>query len=1007
MGVPSFQKEGVEPWKIELLGTFNVSRLGFKPRFRTRKTAGVLAYLAYYCGKPISKELLAECFWPDANADQSRHSLRMALYDIRSALTVADIPIDSLLVTSRNTCEILPEFVEVDVLKFRKHLDEAQTSKSDHERACFLQSAIEIYQGPLLSGFTESWVLPQMLELEESYAQAVSRLSDLLSQRGDGEVAAKMLKRAMALCSFREDLHIALIRTYVQAGKTSAAIQQYEVLEKMLDEEWGELPSSEATELLESLPKKYGDTLAPLEEKIVTPVFHSIERERTELEQSVFYGRQKELEELTSLLQPGGDSRLVTLVGIGGSGKTRLAQKALSNLISAYENRAWLIPLVSVRVAKHLPDIILMTLHKSSRSGQEPFEEVMNLLGEKPALLVLDNLEQLLPVCAQTVHALLERCKGLSILVTSRIPTGISGERILTVRSLELPKDWRDLNELRTNPCVMLLLHSAQSVRPGFDVTAANARSVYEICVRLEGIPLAIELAAMKLATKSPAQVLGSIGRRVDLSTTSLDFPERHRSLREVIRWSYELLEDEDRIAFTKLSLCDDGFESDLAEALLGDRAEERIRNLLQFGLVNWVETEEYLRFSILETVRELVYERLLEDESIKRDAEKKHFDFFLNLCTNAKKEDINSWVSRIDREQANILVALAVAQSAEIDAEEAWRFAFGLQEYIWRRGRFRIWVEPLEHLLEATHNRLSSETATTAHSLIGKVHYGLRDIEASYQHYRISAEMAETTKNIPLIVQARTDLCVPSILLGLFEEGKKSLKQTLTLLDTSKDARLCSVCELNLGWLTYYSGDEGGSEDYFRKALESAERSDEDSAKAEALVGIACAISKEKYEEARSHFEKALEIFEKRGYPERIAHCSYQRALTEYRNSNFEGALFYLYKSLRVFTENGVRLGQHPLTVAGIVLSGKDLFEEAVACWKRAEATRERYGLIMMPVIQEDYEREFARALDSLNEEQIHNAESFGTRASDEKLVDFLFRKEKIPSPVSAKDVL
>jgi len=918
----------------------------------------------------------------------------MALYDIRNALDTPDIPIDTLLIASRNTCELVPEFVDVDVQRFRQNLAQAELSKSDFERAFFLRSAIEIYQGPLLSGFTENWVLPQMLELEEAYAQSVSSYSDWLSRRGEIDLAVKIIRRAMAFCSFREDLHIALIRAYVHVGKTSAAIQQYEVLEKMLDEEWGELPSFEATKLLESLPKKYGDKSPPLSGKTVITRDHA--KEISGLDRSVFYGRQKELEEIMSFLQPGGESRLITLVGIGGSGKTRLAQKALSCLISAYDNRVWMVPLVSVYDAKHLPDIVWMTLNKGSRPGEESFDEIVRFFGEKPALLVLDNLEQLLPECTQTLHLLLERCKELRILVTSRIPTGISNERILTMRSLELPKDWRDLNELRTNPCIMLLLHSAQSVRPGFEVTSANARSLYEICIRLEGIPLALELAAMKLSTKSPAQVLGSIGRRVDLSTSSPDFPERHRSLREVIRWSYETLEEKDRVAFTKLSLYEDGFESDSAEALLGSDAEERIKNLMQCGLLNWIDSDEYLRFSILETVREIAYEELLANETVKRETEAKYFEFFLNLCTNEKGEDSVTWVSRIDREHANILSALRMAQSPETDAEESWCFVFGLQEYIWRRGRFSIWVEPLERLLETTQDRVSPETAAKAHTLLGKVHYGLRDIEATYQHFGLSADMAEKSHNIPLIVQARTDLTAPIILLGLFQEGKENLEQTLLLLDESKDAHLVSICELNLGWLGYYSGEKEGVESHFWRSLESAERAG-DGVKAEALLGIACAIGDEKYEEARSHFENAMKMFEEKGYPERLAYCLYQRALVEYRNGNFEAALFYVRESLRVFTENGVRLGQHPLTVSGIVLSANDLFEEAMACWKRAEATRTRYGLTMMPVIRKDYEHELHRALGSLNAKQIHDAESFGIRSSDEEFINFLFHREQI----------
>jgi tetratricopeptide (TPR) repeat protein len=533
-------------------------------------------------------------------------------------------------------------------------------------------------------------------------------------------------------------------------------------------------------------------------------------------------------------------------------------------------------------------------------------------------------------------------------------------------------------------------------VRPGFAVTPANAQSVLLLCQRLDGIPLALELAAAKLSTLSPAQVIASIGRRIDLATDRPAVPERHRSLEAVLDWSLGLLADEEREAFACLSVCRGGLNSQLATELLGERADDYLFRLCKCSLLGWSETSDEVRFAMLETVREMAAQLLAANGALRAQAVERHFTYVHRLCTavNELSDERKraEWVETVVAESGNVLAALESASEGGIEAERAWEMALTLALFIERRGRPQMWVGPLTTLLQATSAELQPATSAKAHLLLSRAFYGLRDIRATYDLNIKAIEAADRSGDPWLRIDTRAELATPAITIGAFPEAQKALEEATELLPLVSDPAAAARCYLNLGWVVFDGGMESDSEPIFRQAYELAQQSDDNSTLGSATVGLACAIGHTRYEEARPLFEHALSLWSAAGVPGLLAHCYYFRALIDYRHGKLDEALANVTKAVVTFVDNGIALGQTPLTVSGNLMAGLGRFKDAASCWGKAEAARRRHGMLMLPTVNRDYERELARARAALSPAELQLALDNAAKLSDEGLAERLF---------------
>lgn len=412
---------------------------------------------------------------------------------------------------------------------------------------------------------------------------------------------------------------------------------------------------------------------------------------------SSFVGRERELEQVHVLTE---SSRLVTLTGTGGCGKTRLAMQGAADALDGYEDGVWLVELATVTDAELVPGAVAAVLGLREQPGRPVGALVCDALAPQRLLLMLDNCEHVIDAVAKLCDLLLRGCPKVHVLATSREPLGIDGERVYRVPSLSLPRNDADLTADVTDcDSVALFADRASTRDPGFTLDEQTTPLVATICRRLDGVPLALELAAARLASMSLRQVCDRLDQRFRLLTGgSRSALPRQQTLQATVDWSFSLLSPAERETLTRLSVFSGGFELEAAEAVCATDAVDAIDvldllgSLVDKSLVVAEHTDGSLRYGLLETIRQYAAHELLhtvgEDDALRvRD---RHAEYYLRLAESAwpalTGAEQGAWMHRLDRDWDNIRVAV-VHLEAEGRAEDVLRFGVWLDRYAVTRG--------------------------------------------------------------------------------------------------------------------------------------------------------------------------------------------------------------------------------------------------------------------------------------------------------------------------------
>ncbi|MBV9039548.1 MAG: LuxR family transcriptional regulator, partial [Acidimicrobiia bacterium] len=360
-----------------------------------------------------------------------------------------------------------------------------------------------------------------------------------------------------------------------------------------------------------------------------------------------FIGREAEMADVRRLV---GENRLVTLTGAGGAGKTRLALQVAVELLSEFEGGVWQVDLAPVSDPDVVPIVVVRALGLQDELGRSTMETLVRFLGGREALVVLDNCEHLLDTSAALIEELLRACPALSILATSREPIGVDGEVTWRVPSMSLADD-----------AIELFANRAQRARPGFVITADHAESVAEICRRLDGIPLAIELAAARLRAFSPAEIVAGLHDRFRLLTGGARTAvRRQQTLRASVDWSHALLTEPEQVLFRRLAAFAGGFDLEAAQAVGGGEGIDRHQVVDELALLvdkSLVATEDShlaTRYRLLETVRQYALEKL--GESGEADAVRtRHRDHYLAMASALDEPASGEYRHHLERVQADV----------------------------------------------------------------------------------------------------------------------------------------------------------------------------------------------------------------------------------------------------------------------------------------------------------------------------------------------------------------
>ena len=707
--------------RVRMLGGFRVSvgSRSIGEEWRLKKAAGLVKLLALAEGHSLHREQAMELLWPGLDPESALNNLHYALHVARRILDPAAPAGDAsryLHLGQGERLVLCPEgvlWVDVDAFE-----EAAATARHEGEPQAF-RAAIDLYAGELLpQDRYEPWTEERRAQLSELYLSLLTELAALHEERGEHGPAVELLRRVVAEEPTREEAHTGLMRLYALSGRRREALGQYERLREALSGRFGAEPGAEAERLQQGIwagtfPGHTDFVSADFSAEEATSAAGGIRRlYNLPLARTSFVGRGREKLEVKRLLAM---TRLLTLTGAGGCGKTRLALEVAKDLVGAYPDGAWLVELAPLSEAALAPKAVAEALGVPERPAEPLAETLSEVLRDRHLLLVVDNCEHLLESVSPLAGSLLDSCPRLRILATSREALGVEGEMRWPVPPLSMPEARGtsssrvsgSLGGLEAYESVRLFVERGKGRDPTFSLNTKNAAAVGEICRVLEGIPLAIELAAARVGILSAGQISERLADSLKLLKGRGTQMPRQRTLRGTLDWSYGLLLEDEKKLFGRLSAFAGGWTLEAAETVGvgGDVRQgdilDALSGLVEKSLVVAEGTEEgdALRYRLLEPVRQYAAEKL-EDAGEGEAVRRRHALFFLALAEEARPKlrgpEVAECSRRLETEHDNMRAALSFALETG-RSELALRLSGALGTFWYMRSHSdegRKWLE-------------------------------------------------------------------------------------------------------------------------------------------------------------------------------------------------------------------------------------------------------------------------------------------------------------------------
>jgi predicted ATPase/DNA-binding SARP family transcriptional activator len=627
-----------EVWRISLLGGIHANRRHVSiERFRTRKTAVLLAYLAFHPGRLHSREMLATLLWPDAEPALGLKSLGVALSSLRKLLEPPDTPSGAVVFGDRLTAGLRAESVRTDVAEFTTAVESWRSAPDSNAQIANLHAAVRAYAGDFAAGYLEDWILVERERLQLLHRRTLTALTKMLEQRG---VPADALPHALELAladPYGAESCLRVMRLYAACDQPGDARRHFAAFADRLVRDLNVQPPGALREFAHGLtagkpasPRIATDASA-IPARPATPEPHA-PHDNLPTALTRLVGRQHDVD----ALQPLFGRRLLTLTGPGGVGKTRLVVEAARRSSLNSGHRVVFVPLADLVVSTEVGAAIADALGIAVPPG--PFDEgqLFRALNSAPTVLLLDNAEHLLEDgggLSAFVRKLLDLAQSVNVVVTSRQPIGLDGEQVFPVRPLATPDgsgpEGRSSKDLAGNACVELFIDRARLKQPDFQVTARNAAAVAELCSRLDGIPLAIELAAGLIRVLPPAQLAIRLRQtQQDLVDRRRPAATRHASLSSVMDWGFRLLPARLQEGFCNLSVLRGMWSVEAAQTICDGDAIEVIDLLCDRSLIQSDLAGEEPRYRMLETIRSYAAAEL-DARGHATDARRRHAAYF------------------------------------------------------------------------------------------------------------------------------------------------------------------------------------------------------------------------------------------------------------------------------------------------------------------------------------------------------------------------------------------
>ena len=680
--------------RFGLLGTLAVwtpdGRLVEVPEVKVR---ALLADLLIHPGHPVSADRLIDDLWGDELPVHPAAALQLKVSRLRQALENAE-PGGGRLVALRSPGYLLRiDGAALDERRFADLLEQAGATQDPRAQAELLADALAMWRGPPLADFADAmFAQAAIARLAEQRLAAIEAQAEARLALGEHSLLAGELTELVAGHPLRERLRAAHMLALYRSGRQAEAVQSYTELRGLLAAELGLDPGPRLAALYQDVLEQARHLQPPH-----TPPTLAV-RPRTNLPAMLtgLVGRAAAVPELRTLL---GEHRLLTLTGPGGVGKTRLALEVAKQAAGAFPDGVWLVELAGATLAGPAApaDAVLAALGIRDASSADPSGLLADALRTSRMLLILDNCEHLVDQAAKLTAQLLRVAAGLHILATSREPLLVSGEVVWAVPPLDLPAAHPDPPprpaDLTQFSAVQLFVARARASAPGFRLDEQNALAVARLCQRLDGIPLAIELAATRVRTLGVAGLLARLDDRFRLLATGpRDAPPRQQTLWAVIDWSWGLLTGPERLVLRRLAVTADGCSLGAAEAICAEDDLDVLAlmsRLADRSLVTVTGGPDGPRYRLLESIAAYGLRRLTEAGELGQ-ARSRHLRYYLDLAERAAPQlhghDQRRWLRRLDAEAANLRAALDCALTGGDGG--ALRLVNALAWYWFLRGR-------------------------------------------------------------------------------------------------------------------------------------------------------------------------------------------------------------------------------------------------------------------------------------------------------------------------------
>ena len=909
-----------ENLEFRILGPLEVRREGETLALGGARQRSLLAFLLLHRNEVVSRERLIDALWGEGPPATASNALQVAVHALRKLLG------HERLRSHGGGYELLVEPEELDLGRFERTVDRARAGVAT---ATELRRALSLWRGEAATGDYPIGVRSELERLDELRLFALEERIEADLTAGRHGALAEELDALVLEHPYRERLRGQLMVALYRAGRQADALEAYAGARRTLVDDLGIEPGRELRELEARVLRQDPDLDRPPSAGVLKGA--GLPAPPTRL-----VGRRVELAAVEALLRRL-DVRLVTLTGIGGSGKTRVALAVAEELAAEHGDGVHFVDLAPIAQPELVVDAVARALGVPETGEQSMLESLSSAVRDADVLLVADNFEHVLDA-APLVAELLAAGQGVKVLATSRSPLRVPAEHEYPIHPLELPPATQapDPSALLQNEAVALFVARAQAARPDFEVTRENAADVAGICTAVEGLPLALELAAARMKLLAPESLLERLRDRLDtLTARARDVPERQRTLRATIDWSYDLVGQEERRLFAELSVFSGEFSFEAAVAICRTEV-GTIEALVDSSLVQPAGDG---RFRMLEIVRQHAGERL-ETKGDVDSVRRRHAEFFLELGERIRPSlrgaGAEAALRLVERDHDNFRAALAYARDHGL-VEFQLRLAPAIHRIWYTRGYLRegrAWLEEAIHAegKQPPEHRVGALTATAA------IAWRQGDFEAAETY---AAEALEIARRL----DAANEMVGPLSILGVVAMSREDHARALPFAEemarvarTVGDVFGLATALNNQAYIAWVAGDVERAEALWTETLEAARESSSELT-AYAMSGLGdVALARGEIDRAAERFRQALAIHDELETLELLAdNCTCLSAVAKSggdleRAARLLGAASYLRQSSGAAEQPNpaVKIYQDDVMAAARSQLGEDAFETA-----------------------------------------------------------------------------